>query len=146
MKPPAWRAYISIPTAVLDSLPLGEEEHMWINDDTTWNLTAQRHKLSSDVMHLSSLGENQFGEKKMCGNHNRSYCCWIYQQQAARLVTGEFYLRALRQPWNILDVHFKQHANWQISVLKQWSLYRCHVQRLTVTCRVIWMNQMLKRL
>lgn len=29
---------------------------MWINDDTTWKLTAQRHKLSSDVMPLSSLG------------------------------------------------------------------------------------------
>ncbi len=36
---------------------------MWINDDTTWNLTAQRHKLSSDVMQLSSLGESQRGEK-----------------------------------------------------------------------------------
>ena len=32
---------------------------MWINDDTTWNLTAQRHQLSSDVMQLSSLGESQ---------------------------------------------------------------------------------------
>lgn len=37
---------------------------MWINDDTTWNLTAQRHKLSSDVMRLSSLGESQNAVKK----------------------------------------------------------------------------------
>lgn len=66
MKPPAYRAYISIPIAILDSLPLVEEEHMWINDDTTWNLTAQQHKLSSDVMQLSSLGESQYGEKKRC--------------------------------------------------------------------------------
>lgn len=66
MKPPACRAYISIPIGILDSLPLGEEEHMWINDDTTWNLTAQRHKLSSDVMQLSSLGESQYREKKRC--------------------------------------------------------------------------------
>lgn len=64
MKPPAWRAYISIPIVILDSLPLGGEEHMWINDDTTWNLTAQRHKLSSDVMRLSSLGESQNAVKK----------------------------------------------------------------------------------
>ena len=64
MKPAAWREYISIPIAILDSLPLGEEEHMWINDDTTWDRTAQRHKLSSDVMHLSSLAESQFGGGK----------------------------------------------------------------------------------
>lgn len=62
MKPPAWRAYISTPIAISDSVPLGEEEHMWINDDTTWILTAQRHKLSSDVMHLSSLGESHYAE------------------------------------------------------------------------------------
>lgn len=59
MKPPAWGTYISIPIAILDSLPLGGEEHMWINDDTTQNLTAQRHKISGDVMQLSSLGESQ---------------------------------------------------------------------------------------
>lgn len=40
---------------------------MWITDDTTWNLTAQRHKLSSDVMHLSSVGESQSGEKNTTG-------------------------------------------------------------------------------
>ena len=40
---------------------------MWITDDTTWNLTAQRHKLSSDVMQLSSLGESQRGEKNTTG-------------------------------------------------------------------------------
>jgi len=50
---------MSIPTAILDGLPLGEEENMWINDDTTWNLTAQQHKLSGDVMHPSSLGEEK---------------------------------------------------------------------------------------
>lgn len=61
---PAWGAHISIPRAISDSLPLGEEDHMWIDDDTTWNRTAQRHKLSSDVMHLSSLGESHHGEKK----------------------------------------------------------------------------------
>lgn len=32
---------------------------MWISDDTTWNLTAQRRKLSSDVMPLSSPGKSQ---------------------------------------------------------------------------------------
>lgn len=32
---------------------------MWISDDTTQNLTAQRHKISNDVMQLSSLGESQ---------------------------------------------------------------------------------------
>lgn len=43
-KPPAWGAHISNPTAILDSLPLGEEEHMWIHDDTTRALTAQRRE------------------------------------------------------------------------------------------------------
>lgn len=32
---------------------------MWISDDTTQSLTAQWHKLSNDVMQLSSLGESQ---------------------------------------------------------------------------------------
>lgn len=59
MKPQAWRIYASIPTAVLDCLPLGQEEHMWINDDTTRDLTAQRHELSGDVMHPRCLDERQ---------------------------------------------------------------------------------------
>lgn len=51
---------------------------MWINDDTTWNLTAQQHKLNSDVMQLSSLHESKRGEKnKMRGNHNWPYYYWI---------------------------------------------------------------------
>lgn len=52
-------ARISIPRVILDSLPLGAEEHMWISDDRTQRLTAQRRRrLSSDVMHLSSPGES----------------------------------------------------------------------------------------
>lgn len=52
-------APISIPRAILDSLPLGAEEHMWIRHDTTQRLTAQRRQLSSDVMLLSSPGESR---------------------------------------------------------------------------------------
>lgn len=53
-------AWISIPRVILDSLPLGAEEHMWISHDRTQRLTAQRRRrLSSDVMHLSSPGESQ---------------------------------------------------------------------------------------
>lgn len=67
MKPPARRAYISIPTAISASLPLGQEEHMWINDDTTWNLTERRHRLSSDVMPLSSLARGREREREKGG-------------------------------------------------------------------------------
>lgn len=52
-------APISIPRAILDSLPLGAQEHMWISHDTTQRLTAQWRRLSSDVMLLSSPGESR---------------------------------------------------------------------------------------
>lgn len=50
-------APIGAPRAILDSLPLGAEQHMWIRHDTTQRLTAQRRRrLSGDVMLLSSPG------------------------------------------------------------------------------------------
>lgn len=61
---------------------------MWINDDTTWNLTAQRHKLSSDVMQLSSLGESHCGEK----NITDIITGFNISRLRQRPVTEEFYL------------------------------------------------------
>lgn len=143
----ARRACISIPIVILDTLPLGEQEHMWINDDTTWTLTAQRHRLSSDVMQLSSLGESVYGEKggKRCEQIITGLIPTRLNisEQWQRPVTKGFYLWRPRQNWHFLDVHFKQLANWEInlqpSALRQGSLCKCHVQRLAVTSRVIWM-------
>lgn len=67
---------------------------MWINDDTTWNLTAQRRRLSSDVMQLSSLGESQCGEKKGCEEIITGFIITGFNisRQRQRPLTEGFYL------------------------------------------------------
>lgn len=83
---------------------------MWISDDTTWNRTAQRRELSSDVMPLSSPGKSQ---RYRGGNkRNGSWLCrsWIGNETDRSRRNFTF----ARQ--HIFDLHSKQLTNWGINL------------------------------
>lgn len=87
---------------------------MWINDDTTWTLTAQRHKLSSDVMLLSSLGESQ----------NGGGGC---EEIITVLIIAGFNIRDTDRIHFLELTHVRcPIANWEIGIQV---FYRSHVQR-----------------
>lgn len=116
MKPSVWRAYISIPIANLDSLPLGEEgAHVgrgWHNTESY--CAAAQAKQWCNATELTGWVCVERERKKMWANHNSS--CYYRIERVTQTGHQEMFTSGdLRGYWRILDVHFKQLANWQIN-------------------------------